>query len=383
VQLLRRRSNELEASRRPFTIPQIKSGTALEVVEASLWATGVSREAALTLDPVSACRNLIVGTLVQLQPFRFRGEERLEPGWLLTQPDPSTTWVATLAGTVDDLLFFGRAYWRVLERDPDGWPRRARWTPFRDVTPNVRSTGGSYAELIDYTIAGVRDRVPVEDVIRFDGAAPAILETGAQVFAQALALEAAATRFAGTELPAGVITNEGTELGPEEAQEFLENFAANRAKYGLAFLQSAKYDRADLNPADLQLLDARHNVATQVARLFGISVAMIGASPSGHSSAMVYANLTQQNSLLLSTACAPHIYAIESTLSTIAVPSLQSVAFDVQQFLRSDPQAAADYVIALEGAGIITTAEARSMLGIPSTSDAGEAAAPDLQPGGV
>ena len=138
---LLRRTEELEAaSPRPFTLPAIRSGTSLEVVEASYWATGVSREAALTLDPVSACRNLIVGTIVQLQPFRYRGEERLDPGWLLTQPDPSTTWTSTVSGTVDDLLFFGRAYWHVLERDPDGYPRRARWTPYRDVTPNVRGS---------------------------------------------------------------------------------------------------------------------------------------------------------------------------------------------------------------------------------------------------
>jgi len=377
------RRSELEAASfsvpgRPWTIPIVKSGTALEVVEASLWATGVSREAALTLDPVSACRNLIVGTMVQLQPFRFRGEERLEPGWLLSQPDPSTTWTATLAGTVDDLLFFGRAYWRVLERDPEGFPRRARWTPYRDVTPNVRSTGGSYAQLVDYTIAGVEGRVPVEDVLRFDGATPAILETGAQVFAQALELEAAALKFSKVELAAGVITNEGSELGPTEAQEFLDNFAANRAKYGLAFLQNASYERADLNPGDLALLEARHNVATQVSRLFGVSVAMIGASPSGHSSAMVYANLAQQNSLLISTACAPHIYAIEDTLSTLATPTGQAVSLDVQQFLRADPQASADYVIALEGAGIIDRVEARAMLGIPATTES-----PDLQPGSV
>ena len=380
---LRRRSQVLEAAQRPFTLPAIRSGTSLEVVEASFWATGVSREAALTLDPVAACRNLIVGTIVQLQLFRFRGEERLDPGWLLSQPDPSTTYAATISGTIDDLLFFGRAYWRVLERDPEGFPRRARWTPYRDVTPNVRSTGGSYSTLIDYTVAGVPDRVPVDDLIRIDGVNPAILQTGAQVFAQALELEAAATRFAGTELPAGVLTNEGTELGPDEAQTFLENFAANRAKYGLAFLQNASYERADLNPGDLQLLDARHNVATQISRLFGVSVAMIGASPSGHSSAMVYANLSQQNSLLISTACAPHLYAIEGALSALAVPGGQSVAFDVQQFLRSDPQAAADYVIALEGAGIVDRTEARAMLGIPTTTEGAEQPAPSLQPGSV
>ena len=364
-------------------MPAIRSGTSLEVVEASYWATGVSREAALTLDPVSACRNLIVGTIVQLQPYRYRGDERLDAGWLVTQPDPSTTWTATIAGTVDDLLFFGRAYWRVLERDPGGFPRRARWTPYRDVTPNVRGSGGSYSTLIDYTVAGVPDRVAIDDLIRFDGCTPAILETGAQVFANALSIEAEAAKNAATELPSGIITNEGTELGPDEAQDFLESFAANRKKYGLAFLQGARYDRADLSSADRQLLDARHNIATQISRLFNVSVAMIGASPSGHSSAMVYANLAQQQSLLISTACAPHLYTIEGTLTALACPAGQAVAFDVQQFLRSDPQAAADYVIALEGAGIVDRTEARAMLGIPTTTDAGEEPAPDLQPGSV
>ena len=361
-------------------MPVVRTGTVLEVAEVSWLAEGVGREAALTIPSVAACRNLIVGVAVQLEAFAYRGDERLDPPpALLVRPDPSTSWPATIAGTVDDLLFHGRAYWRVLERDPQGFPRQARWTPVRDVTPEVRSTGGTYAELLGYRVAGVEQgrRLPPEDLIRFDGQAPPILETGARTLAGALELEAAARRLSTVELPAGVLTNEGTELNEEEAEAVVAKFSANRQTYGVAFLQGISYSRENLSPADLQLLDARHNVATEVARLFGVPVAMIGASPSGHGSTMLYANLTQQLSSLLSLAITPHLNVIESTLSDLAVPRGSAIAFDVQQFLRADPQAAADYVIALEGAGIIDAVEARAMLGIPPSG--GDP--PDLTPG--
>ena len=104
---------------------------------------------------------------------------------------------------------------------------------------------------------------------------------------------------------------------------------------------------------------------------------MIGASPSGGSSAMLYSNLSQQLAILISSSCAPHLNVIETTL-TDWLPRGQAVAFDVQQFLRADPQAAADYAIALLGAGVIDVVEARSMLGIPASVE--EA---DLTPGKV
>jgi phage portal protein BeeE len=371
------RRSELEAAAPAARAPVVRAGTALEVAEVAWVAEGGSREEALSIPTVAACRNLIVGTIVQLRPYVYRAEERLPSGYLLSKPDPSSSWPATIAGTVDDLLFYGRTYWRVLERDSAGFPTRARWTPYRDVTPETRSTGGSYAELLGYRIAGVEGVVPVDDVIRFDGQAPAILTTGARALAGALELEAAARRLAKVELPAGTLTNDGTELSEEEAQEVVEKFSTNRLEHGIAFLQGLTYSRENLSPADLQLLDARHNVATEVSRLFNVPVAMVAASPSGHSSAMLYANLTQMLAILISTSCAPHLVVVETTLSDV-MPRGQAVAFDVQQFLRADPQAAADYAIALAGAGLITTEEARSLLGIPSSSGP-----PDLTPGSV
>jgi len=363
---------------RPPDFPSIRSGTPLEVAELTWIGEGVTREIALSIPSVDACRNLIVGTVVQLALYRYRGGERLEPDYLVTKPDPSTTIAATVGGTVDDLLFSGRAYWRILDRDAEGYARRARWTPVRDVTPLSKSSGGSYSTLTGYRIAGEPDELDPADVIRFDSPIPGVLDVGGRTLAAALELEEAARRLAAVELPAGVLKNEGTELGDDEAHELVASFQASRRENGIAFLQGVEYRREDLSPADLQLIEARANVATDVARLFNVPVAMIGASPSGNASALLYSNLTQQLAILVSSAVAPHLRTVELTLSD-AYPRGTSVAFDVQTFLRSDPQAAADYAIALLGAEIIDQTEARSMLGIPSSSPASS----DLAPGRI
>lgn len=366
------------AVRRVRRLPVVRSGTVLEQVESAWVAEGVSRELALSIPSCLACRNLVVGTIVQLNLYRYRGADRLDPDWLVSRPDPSTTLVATIGGTVDDLAFQGLAYWRILERDSEGYPRRARWTPVADVAPRTRSSGGSYAELTGYDVAGV-GAVAVEDLIRFDSPLPGILGAGGRTLASAIELEQAARRLAGVELPAGTLTNEGSELGEDEAADVVAGFQAARRENGIAFLQGVKYQREALSPSDLQLVEARANSATDIARLWNVPVTMIGASPSGNASALLYSNLTQQLALLTSEACAPHLRTIEATLSD-ALPRGQAVAFDVQTFLRSDPQAAAEYVLALLGASIITVDEARSMLGIPPTSPAGGA---DLTPGRV
>jgi phage portal protein BeeE len=370
----------VEAERRPPRLPVLRSGTALEVAEVSWLSEGVGRELALTIPSVTACRGLIVGTIAQLKTYRYRGDERLEPDWLLTKPDPSTIWPVTIAGTVDDLLFHGRAYWRVLERDSEGFVRRARWTPFGDVLPETRSSGGSYATLTGYRIAGLDGVVPIDDVIRFDGVNPGVLSTGARLLAGAIALEEKARQLASVDLPAGVLKNDrgDVDLGDDELEAILVAFEAMRREHGIAILDGFTYTRENLSPADLQLIEARHNVATEVSRLFSVPVAMIGASPSGGASAMLYSNLEQQLALLSVTSVGPHLAVLDATLTDV-LPRGQSVAFDVQTFQRADPKAAADYAIALLDAGIVDRAEARSMLGIPSTSDT----PPDLTPGKV
>jgi HK97 family phage portal protein len=390
VKVLRRRRAELEP-RRPATADArtvygtvVRPGN-LESATLNFPVWPVSRDGAMTVPAIAACRNLIVGAAVQMGVYRYRSGERLEAGPLLTQPDPDTIWPTTLGGAIDDLLFYGRAYWRVLafdgaesERNPRGFPIRARWIPFGDVTPDVIDDAGAYTRLEGYAIAGEPDTVSPDEVIRFDSPMPGILATGGRTIANAFAIESAARRFADVDLPAGVLTNEGTEVGDEDAAKIIQDFEEARKTNTIAFLQGMTYERTSINPHDLQLIEARSIAATDCARLFNVPVSMIGASPSGNASALLYSNLSQQLAIFVSDAVAPHLRTLEATLSLPSVtPAGQSVAFDVQTFLRSDPQAAADYALALYAADVISKDETRAFLGIPSTATA------DLTPGKV
>ena len=365
--------------------PRYPSGTPLEVATWDVPAWGVSRDAALSVPAILACRDLIIGAASQMHVYRYRGSERLDPGPLLVQPDPDTIWPATLGGTLDDLLFYGRAYWRVLafdgagsERNPQGFPLRARWIPYGDVVPVVDQDQGAYSQLIGYRVLGEDHVVDPSLIVRFDSAFPGVLSVGWRTISNAIALEDAARRFADVDLPAGVLNNEGSELGDQEAADLVAAFEAARATHQVAFLQGVTYERTQINPHDLQLVEGRAIAATDCARLFNVPVAMIGASPSGNASALLYSNLASQLAVFVTDAVAPHLRTIEATLSLPTVtPIGQSVAFDIQTFLRSDPQAAADYALQLFAADVITKDEARAFLGIPATT------ATDLTPGKV
>jgi len=364
-----------------------RPGTVLEVADVAIAPLGVSRDVALTVPAIAACRNLIVGAAVQMPLYAYRGTERLEPGPLLTQPDPDMIWPATLGGTLDDLLFYGRAYWRVIafdgassEQNPEGFPIRARWIPYGDVTPNVTPSTSAYQRLESYSIAGEREPVAPRFVIRFDSPQPGVLITGARTIAAAVAIEDAARRFADVDLPAGVLQNEGTELGDDEASALVQEFQTARQANAIAFLQGITYERTDISAHDLQLVEARALAATECTRLFNVPVAMVGASPSGNASALLYANLTSQLAVFVSGAVAPHLRTLESTLALPRVtPRGQSVAFDVQPFLRSDPTTAAEYARELYSADLITRDEARAFIGIPSETSS----TTTLEPGRV
>lgn len=120
---------------------------------------GTSRAAALSIPAVSTCRDLIVGAVVQMAPYRYRGLQRVPNGKLLTQPDPDTVWAVTIAGLVEDLVYDGVGYWLVLardgiatERNPDGLPVRARWIPTTMIAPELTPNMGSYSRLDGYRI---------------------------------------------------------------------------------------------------------------------------------------------------------------------------------------------------------------------------------------
>ena len=106
---------------------------------------------------------------------------------------------------------------------------------------------------------------------------------------------------------------------------------------------------------------------------FNVPVVMVGASPTGHTgSSLLYANVSQNTAAYVGQAVSPVLAAIEQGLSgPYVTPNGQRVIFQVGQYLRADPAAAVEYVTALVEKQIITTDEARGVLGIPPASAGG------------
>jgi hypothetical protein len=288
----------------------------------------------MSLSVIANARHLIVGIASQLTVDRLRGDEKLDPGTILTQPDPDQTWPTTIGETIDDLLFYGGSDWLVLRRDSEGFPSRARRLPYGTAAPILEPDWRKWSRVRGYSVGGVR--LPPDDLIHFGmpGGGGVLRESPGTIL-DALALQAAATRFATVPLPAGVLTNEGQEVGEKDAAKIVADFDAARAAGATAFLQSMTYERTALNSADLQLVEAQAATDAKLARVMNVPVATVASSPTGGAHAQVYANVVASLTQLVQQAIAPYLRAIEETFSMPGVtPRGQRVAFDTADWLR-------------------------------------------------
>ena len=287
----------------------------------------------MSLSVVANARNVIVGIASQLSVDRIRGEEVLEPGTILTQPDPDEVWPATIGRTVDHLIFYGAADWLVLRRDAEGYPSRARLLPYGAAVADLSDDWSRLSRVKGYTV-GSSDVAP-RDIVHFQTPGLGVLRDSAGLLVDCLTLADAATRHTSVALPAGTLTNEGQEIGPEDAKALVAGFDAARLAGETAFLQSVKYERTALNSADLQLVEAMATADTRLARAMNVPVSIVGASPTGGATAQLYANVVAALTQVVQQAVAPYLRVVEETFTGMGVtPRGQTVKFQTEDWLR-------------------------------------------------
>ena len=293
----------------------------------------VSRTQALSLSVVANAVELITGIAGQLTVDRMRGDEELDPGTILTAPDPDLPWPTVIAELVDDLIFYSESYWLVLRRDADGFPTRARRLPWASVGVKVNPDYARYSRIRGYSVGG--DPVPAADMIRFKRRGAGILRDYSALLLAAIQLTQAAARHATVPLPAGVLTNTGQEIGDTDARNLVAAFDQARLDGSTAFLQSMTYERTALNAADLQMVEGLAAMDARLARILNVPVASVGTSPTGGTHAQVYANVVASFTQLIQQAIAPYLRVIEDTFSLQQVtPRGQTVVFDTGDWLR-------------------------------------------------
>jgi len=298
----------------------------------------VGRTEALGVPALARCRNLLAGTIGTIPLMLHKkstGEMLGSPLWL-DQPSYHQPRSVTIAYTVDSLLFYGQAFWQVVEvYQEDGRPSRFEWIANSRVTATLDRDN---VFVKSYAIDGTT--VPMDglgSLVTFQSLNDGILNTGASTIRAAIDVQKASVVAAATPMATGYLKNTGADLPPSEVQGLLSAWKSARQNRSTAYLTSTlNYETVGFSPKDMAYSDAIFNLATEVARLCNIPAYYVSAD---QNNSMTYANVTDERKQFLTMSLQPFISAIEDRLSMDDITARGNVVlFDIDKnFLRTDP----------------------------------------------
>jgi HK97 family phage portal protein len=319
----------------------------------------MDRNTALQVASVSRCRNLICGVIssIDLELYvKKTGKELESPLWL-EQPDIRQPRSVTIAYTVDALLFYGTAYWRVtsLYAD-DGRPSGFEFIQNTRVTVTTNQYG---TEVEQYSING--QPVPMSGIgslVTFQSLLPGVLATGARTFQAALDIQKAAAVAAATPMATTIIKNNGADLPEAQIQGILSAWKAARQSRSTAYLTSTlEAQNLGFSPKEMAYAEASQYLATEVARTMNVPAYYISADMNN---SMTYQNILDGRKEFVAYSLQPFISAIENRLSMDDITrhgNIVRFAID-ETFLRADTMTRLAAIEKMIQLGLITPEQA-------------------------
>ena len=328
----------------------------------SNFGVGMDRMTALQVPSVMRCRNLICGVIASIDLELYKkstGVELESPLWL-DQPDIRQPRSVTIAYTVDSLLFYGTAYWRVtsLYAD-DGRPSGFEWI----ANTRVSVTTNKYGDQVDYySVNG--ERVPMSGIgslVTFQSLLPGVLEVGGRTIQSAVDIQKAAAVAAATPMATTVIKNTGADLPEAQISGLLAAWKAARASRSTAYLTSTlEAQNIGFSPKEMMYNEASQYLATEIARLMNVPAYYISADMNN---SMTYQNILDGRKEFVAYSLQPFISAIENRLSMDDITAHGNVVrFAIDEtFLRADTAARLDAIEKMLNLGLIDLQQAQSM----------------------
>ena len=322
----------------------------------------VGRTEAMSVPALARCRNLLAGTIGTIPLMLHKkstGEMLGSPLWL-DQPTYSQPRSVTIAYTVDSLLFYGQAFWKVVEvYQEDGRPSRFEWIANSRVTATLDRDN---VFVKSYAVDGIT--LPMDglgSLITFQSLSDGILNTGTSTIRSAIDVQKAATIAAATPMATGYIKNTGADLDPKEVSGLLAAWKTARNNRSTAYLTSTlEYNPVSFSPKEMMYSDAIFNLATEIARLCNVPAYYVSADANN---SMTYANVQDERKQFLTLSLQPFISAIEDRLSMDDITARGNcVLFDIDKnFLRTDPLQELAVIEKLLSLNLITQEQAMGM----------------------
>ena len=322
----------------------------------------IDRALATQVPAVNRCANLIKGVISYLPLELYKkstGEELGSPVWL-EQPDIRQPRSVTISWTVDSLIFYGVAYWRVTEVYADDLrPARFEWIANTrvNVTTNAKGT-----EVLFYTVDG--EKVPmvgVGSLVTFQGLTQGVLQTAGRTIQAALDIEKATAVSASTPMATSVLKNTGADLPESQVQALLAAWKASRQNRSTAYLTSTlSVENVGFSPKEMTYNESSQYLATQIARAMNVPAYMISADMNN---SMTYQNIIDGRKEFVAYSLQPYICAIEDRLSMDDITARGNVVrFAVEEsFLRADTMARLAALEKMLSLGLIDVEQAKEM----------------------
>jgi phage portal protein BeeE len=308
------------------------------------WLGGMNtldRGSAMAVPTIAYIRGQLAGGVASMPLERYRtntdtGDVKLDPGWC-QNPDPAPAIPSSVfwSWVIDDLLFDGKSTLIVLGRDSTGFPVMFRRVKPGQLTydPLTLAWGTMW---LNTEVSYLGFDVPPTDVVVIDGPHEGICNYGAATIQAALDLETSAATAAGEPLPNIDLHQTGGEpLSTTAAQELVADWKGARQQGATAYTpQNLDARVIGWSSAELQMIEARQYMATQLARMAGVNPTLVSAAM-GSSSSYVYTNQADYRAAFLDDCLDSYLRAIEGRLSAADVtPRGQYVQFDRDAFTR-------------------------------------------------
>ena len=332
---------------------------------------GIDRNFALQVASVSRCRNLVAGVISSIDLALYKkstGEKLGSPVWL-EQPDQRQPRSVTIAATVDSLIFYSVAYWRVtsLYAD-DGRPSGFEWVANNRVTFTTNQYG---TEVKDYFVDG--QLVPmggIGSLVTFQSLIPGVLQTAGTTIKAAWDIQRAASVSAATPMATTILKNNGADLPETQIQGLLAGWNSARKNRSTAYLTSTlTAENIGFSPRDMMYNEASQYLATEIARAMNVPAYYISADMNN---SMTYQNILDGRKEFVAYSLQPYISAIEDRLSMNDITNSQNqVRFAVDDtFLRVDAKDRLDIIEKMLNLNLISVEQARSMEQLTPLGDA-------------
>lgn len=377
VRLWRRREETTDAAAAPVAEvqefptakPHYPTTSGWEVPVHGIHDQPVDRKTALTVPAIRRGVNLLAVTVASLPWQRIGADGTKKPlGWL-AQPEAGRPLFQTLKDTLYDLQFDNVAYWKVNQRTATGEPAPGgvEYVSLDRIKDN-RKTGGVFE------IDG-REVRSLANIIGFEGwhGDGGILTAGARTIRIALALEAAAKRYADTPQSSVDLVNDSSyTLTDDEIDDLVRNYKRTRNAEAVGFVDKGlRVEKNGWSSKELQLIEARQYLNTLIANLIGLPADAIPGASALSGGSLTYSTTAQEARKLIDYGLVGPINSIETRLSMTdqqgnawtnqVTPRGDVIRANLDARLRGNPIDRAQLYQILVPLGVLTVEEARAM----------------------